>query len=180
MRGASDTITEPWRSAAWPLWRARWWIWLVASLAAFAAYGLGQTIEPTYRSSSTIRLPGREGADSARFAQLAAGDAVLRPAARRLGLPADDLAGAVTATADGDLLTIEVEGPSGSGARRRADAVTRSLVGVLDERRARGDVVQSATAGEQTEPEPLLYTLGAVLVAALGAAALALRRARRG
>ena len=116
--------------------RASWWIIVTAVvIAAIGAYAVSLATPSRYRSAETlIYLPagGTTDVDSdtaARDLQTAVGlvqaAPVLGPAAKRLGVPQDELRSSVTAAlpTDANLMRIEATAATALGAQRRAVVV---------------------------------------------------------
>lgn len=127
------------------IWSAKWWILLVALIAAGTTYAVSRyVVAPTYSSSATVTVTAHTLSGglsdtitasndlASQYAQLATASAVLERAGRQLSAGSRGLGSAVSAgtIANQNLIQIRASASSPELARARANAVASSFVAV--------------------------------------------------
>jgi succinoglycan biosynthesis transport protein ExoP len=122
------------------LWKRKWIIIAILTIAVITAWGYLQVRDVTYESSGTVRMNGAAtnaalagevgGIETALDADAATSEAVLEPAAASIGETTADLAAAVSVATDATdrfaRITFSAVGSTPSQAQARADAVIAS------------------------------------------------------
>jgi uncharacterized protein involved in exopolysaccharide biosynthesis len=124
------------------LWDGKWWILAAATLAAAAAAGIASRLPPTYSASTLVRVVaqanGGSGQDvvlasnnfASQYAELVDSSPVIAAAARKLGVPPNEIRNGLSAgTVSGqNLVRVSAEAEKPEIATRRADAVAAVFV----------------------------------------------------